>query len=168
MTETYGLLIERQSRHGSEQVHAKLMARREGQDHPINVIDAPLAELGMYGHAYAYDGQAKLIGWEPEYRDVFAIDQVRAAGMAKMLKRLAAAFAKDGVSEDPSDGLMSMAKLFKLTFIVERAGPARSAFQESQWTWRDIPAGRDRYRVLVEEAKAVELTKPENAKRAAA
>ena len=163
---TYGLLLRRELKYGTEKVAAYMVCREAGKDHPYGVSsdgentydrEVPkhmhgllLDGLGMYGFVNDTN-DFSFIGHEVEYRDVFCIDLRKATRIAKTLKRVLARLNKDNAYE-PGDRLVSLAKALKLDFVVEQIDKFGSNYSDNKWRWMTIPEGRDRYRALIVEA----------------
>ena len=161
----YGLLIERSNKYGSEYVTANVVRRREedgdrplgcsgdgelyaGSGCPKHLLGLVVDGLGLYG--FISDSDASYIGGGVEFRDVFAIDQMKLGRMVKAIKRVNARIEKDQARE-PGDKLVSLAKALKLSFVVQRIGERR---RDPDWRFMSIEEGRNRYRDMIDEAKA--------------
>lgn len=155
---TYGLLIEQTTKYGTEYVTARVIARETVDgveaDYPINPSDQYGEKLshdglGLYGHVY----DDRLIGTEPTYQDVFAIDANKARKMAKTLDLIDRQNTKDGSRTAP-EAFMTLARALKLKFVVQRkgGGMARSSYCDNQWRWMSIPDGKFAYEQLIREA----------------
>lgn len=176
---TFGLLIRRRESYGTNYIDATVVSRKKDEyDHPIGCGDFrwewpkhlqtfELDGLGM--HLFASDlrddhGRARVIGAEIEYREVFSVDERKAARMIRTLKKVHARVHKDSAHE-PGDRLVAIAKALKLTFVVEDLSPSFRTSDGARWIWMDVPQGRDRFRALIEEVERehtarLALTKP--------
>lgn len=162
---TYGLLLSRRFEHGTEYVEVSLISREDENEYPKGVsslytweLPKPLAGcefdgLGMYGFvSEANDNQ--YIGYEAEYRGVYAVDESRARRMAKTLNRVNNRIQKDR-AHDPGDKLVAIARALKLDFVVERVGKRiGSSYADMDWRWMTVEEGRNRYRELIATAIA--------------
>lgn len=164
----YGLMIERLNQHGTEYVHAHVVAREpeafkdgdyprgcgsDGESEfdknvPKHMHEQMLDGLGMYGFASEYN-DCEFIGYDVEYRNVYAIDLRKTQRMQRTLKRVLARIERD-CAREPGDKFTALAKALKLTFVVERKTPRGVA--NPQWAWMSVEEGRNRYRQLIEAA----------------
>lgn len=151
-----GLLIEAELLHGTDYVTVRVMGRINDQDHPINLVrdlgqDIELDGLMMRGHIYMLrDGGARLIGYEPEYRDVYAVNQRKAALMSKTLLKVERACLKANATE-PGDVFMALAKAIGASFAIHRVGDrVASMMSEDRWRFMSLTEGRNYYRSLIE------------------
>ena len=167
MSKTYGLLIQRFNRYGTEYVAARLICRESGADYPVNPSSdgesvfygsAPkhlhglqLAELGMKGFVSEMN-HFQYIGYEVEYEEVRGIHLPQIERMAKTLRKVVNFINKQSAHE-PGDYFLAFAKSLKLSFVVEQTGGREAGFyQDCKWRWMTIEEGRNRFRQLIEEA----------------
>ena len=161
----YGLLIEKINRYGTDHIEARICRREDGKDYPLgcssdgerffsdnvpkHLIGTMLDGLGMYG--FVTDGKdPAYIGYDIEYRDVYAMSERKLGAMLKTIKRVNARVDKDQARE-AGDKFMALANVLKLSFVAERIGPRGPA---SQWRWMTIAEGRNRFRDLIEQTVA--------------
>ncbi len=166
-TREYGLLIASRNSYGTDYITATVVVREDGGDSPLNpwsdgecsyygtpkhLDGLQLDGFGMHGHVMTGNDPA-YIGYAPEFREVFAIDERRLARMAATFHKIRRQFAKDMPAE-PGDTLMSLAASLRLTFACWRIGdaPERSSYSDNRWRWATIPEGRDYFRRVVAEA----------------
>ena len=163
----YGLLIGRSNDHGSERVEAHIVRREvdsersypmgcsgdgecfAGYGCPKHLLGLALDGLGMYGFVSDH-GEPEYIGYEVEYRNVFAAGEAKLTRMVKAIKRVNARVAKDEARE-PGDKFMAMAKALKLSFAVIRIGERRS---NPDWRFMTITEGRNLFRQMIDDAVA--------------
>jgi len=164
---TYGLLIERKNNYGTEYVIARVVCREPGHDYPRGCSSdgeqswddsvpkfahgQQLDGLSMHGFVSDFN-DCDYIGYEAEYRDVYAVELPKAHRMFKTLRKVTKARQKDK-AYDPSDTFVSLAKCLHLTFACWRVGDARADFRDGQYVWADIAEGRNHFRRLIEQAK---------------
>jgi hypothetical protein len=167
----YGLLIERNSDHGTERIIARLVRREDNQDHPLGCNSRGESDiwsasskpyhwsrqydgLGMFGFVSDISNEFRYIGFEPEYRDAYAIDLRTATRMVKTLTVVQRAIAKAAAYE-PCDQFAAMANGLRLDFVVEKKGNRLgSSYSDHEWRFMTIPEGRNRFRQLIAEAIA--------------
>jgi len=161
----YGLLIERINRYGTEYVEVKLTRREPDRDYPLgcssdgesfygegvpkHLIGLNLDGLGMRG--FVSDTDAAYIAASIEYSDVHSMDERKLRRMVKTIKKVNDRVQKDEARE-PGDKFMALAAALKLSFAVERKGKPGPG--TPQWRWMSIVEGRNRYRAMIEEARA--------------
>jgi hypothetical protein len=162
----YGLLIERRNDHGTSQVWATVCAREDGKDYPLgcsgdgeNEFDKDVPKhmhgllvdgLGLYGFLSEHGGH--FYGADLEYRNVFSVNLPKTERMTRTLKRVWARFNKDQARE-PGDRFAALASALKLTFTCERLQPEVTARTGEKFRFMPLAEGRNRYRVLIEEAE---------------
>lgn len=162
----YGLLLQRENRHGTDYVVARIV-RRDGEspigcstdgerewdgEVPKHLRGTHLDGLCMHGFVSDF-GDCDYIGFEPEYRDVYAVDLRKAQAMAKTIKRVVAQQERDKARE-PGDVLASFAKALKLGFVAKRRGPNKgSSYSDNEWNFMSIAEGRNEFRHLINEAR---------------
>jgi hypothetical protein len=170
----FGLLLRSIPRYGSRYVEVVLCSRKPGagdDEAPLGVADdscdpqrpkhldtLALDGLGLYGFVSGYrDGGAELcpfIGDKAEYRNLYVIDERRAALMAKTLKKINAAMSKAKAYE-PGDRFAVLAGALRLDFVVEDR--ERDLPRNGQrWRYMTVAEGRNRYREIIEQACATE------------
>lgn len=169
MTESnrsFGLMLERKQNMGTRYVTVTMMSRKDGENHPLgcgsNTWEWPkrfanlyLDGLGLYGFVTDHD-RFDYIGYDLEFRDVYAVDADKARRMLAMLKKVNRQIDASKAYE-PGDKLMAIAKALKLDFVVERVNPAKqfgSSWNDMDWRWMSVDEGRNRYRTLIAEARA--------------
>lgn len=165
-TKTYGLLIDRENRYGTEYVTASAMARDGDSAYPVGLngifssLDGSAKHqrgltidgLKMRGHFYDGADGWRMIGFEPEYYDVYNVDLRKAQAMVKTLARVNKRIERDGSSE-AGDILRSVCDALRLEWVVERVGTYHGTeWRDCDWCWHDIGDGRRRLRSLIEEA----------------
>lgn len=102
------------------------------------------------------DGTA--CGFQPGFRNVHAVYEHDVVAMAKTLKLINARLRKDEAYE-PGDQLFSFAAALKLSFVVERISNSySSSYDADKWRWMSVAEGRNRFRQLIEDAKAATKT----------
>jgi hypothetical protein len=170
----FGLLIERDTKDRTSYVAASLIGREDDREYPIGISDGlgdyerpkhlqglALDGLSIRGFV-SNSGDNSFIGYDPEYRNVYSVDLPLARKMARTLDRITKRRRKDAAYE-PGDTLMSLAKVLKLEFVVERRVSKRagqgSSWSESDWRWMTVEEGRNRFRALIEEARAEEIAR---------
>jgi hypothetical protein len=167
MTEevTYGLLIQRFHRYGSEHVSAKVMQKKPGDDFPTHIGSFSswdgrwdLADLGIYG--MVSDGsfgkpEHFLCGSGIEWEDTGRVPLGRAKAMAKMAAKIEKALSAEDARE-PGDMFMVLAKIAGARWVaMPRGGEPNgsSSLRDERWVWYTVPEGRNRYRQLIQEAE---------------
>lgn len=164
-TDEFGLLIDRKNEHGTEYVTVHVVRREVGREAPLGCgsdvemfYDCPahlkglaVDGLGMYGFV-SESIDIDFIGYEVEFRNVFAMGERKLAGMLKALKRVNARIQKDEARE-AGDKFVAFAKALKLSFSVTRKGERRHNVTP-EWQFMTIAEGRNRYRQMIEEAVA--------------
>lgn len=173
-TDTYGLLIERAddpARFGlprTIRVRARLVRREADKQHPLNPpnedfgADFPphlkrmtLEDLAMLGWVSDY-GAHDFIGYEPTYYNRYRIGLRNAERMVKTLKHIGKRFEKDAAFS-AVDQFVSLCTALRLEFVVERIGdqhPGEYLYSDHNWRWMSIAEGRNRYRAMIEAARA--------------
>lgn len=162
----YGLLLRRQNQHGTDYVVAEIVTREndhprgcssDGEhswhdDTPKHLNGTQLDGLCMHGFVSDFN-ECDYIGYQPEYRGVYAVDMRKAERMAKTLKRVNARIEKDKARE-PGDVMEAFAKALKLSFVATRQGPQKgSSFADNQWNFMSVAEGRNEFRHLIQEAR---------------
>jgi hypothetical protein len=160
---TYGLLISEYVEHGYNHVKAELICREDGYDYPRNpsdwISEGPLkglylSNLGMLGFCSNYD--AEFIGYEPAYNHPYRVKHDDAKRMVKTLNRVFARIDKDDARE-PGDMFLSLCHALNLDFVVVKSDGSSiggGLYSDSRWQWLSVGEGRNRYRAMVEQAKA--------------
>lgn len=148
---SYGFLIERISRYGNDYVVARFISREDSKDYPRG-CDHPLDGFTLEGHVYRYrDEPAHLLGFEPNYRDIYSIDRRKAERMAACLKKIEGQIAKDA-SRSPGEIYMSAVRAFKLSFAVSRRDKnVMSSYSDNEWNWWTVQDGKGYLESLVQE-----------------
>lgn len=167
---SYGFLIERQNRHGTEYLIARAMCRENGEGHPINPdthgessYDERVprrhrgrfyAGLGMHGHVYDGADGPRVIGFEPDYRDLYALGEREIESMLRTMRRVNKGLHADAV-RDVGDVLFSAAKTLGFDWCVEKrdsnTNPAGWGYAADSWYWMAVGDGRNRVRALAEQ-----------------
>jgi hypothetical protein len=166
-TKEYGLLVERINNHGTEYIVARVTSRRDDKpygcssdgemewdaDVPKHLRGGRLDGLCMHGFISDFS-ECDYIGFQPEYRDVYAIDLPKLERMRRTMKRVTAQITKDK-SYEAGDVFMSLAKALKLSFVVHRIGKVvqGGAWCDNQWHFMDIESGRNYFRNAIEQAR---------------
>jgi len=159
----FGLHIERLQHYGTEYVRAVICRRDPEHEHPLGVsnlseFDSQMPKhlkrfaldgLGMYGFI-SDSSDLAYIGFEPEFRDVFAMHLPKLEAMARTLKRVVTHERKVEAYE-PGDRFMSLAKSLKLSFAVERLSPRGD--RNHSWRWMSVEEGRNRFRDMIDQAR---------------
>jgi hypothetical protein len=162
----YGLLIDRINQHGTEYVTVHVVRRRaedgdvplgcsgDGETYlgygcPKHLLGLVVDGLGMYGFV-SDSGDAAYIGYDVEFRNVYASDERKLGRMLKAIKRVNARIEKDE-ARDPGDKFMAFASALKLSFAVHRVGERRSS---PEWRFMSVAEGRNCYRQMIENAVA--------------
>ena len=156
---TFGFFLERNNRHGTEHITARVVPRENGNHHPLGVGFDWNWPKGMYLDGLGIDGfvsdsnDGDYIGHSPEYRDVYSVGMSNAPKMVKTLKAIWKRIDKDA-ARDPGDMLLSMGKVLGLTFVVvavsHRPG---GAWSDQDYRWMSLGEGRNEFRALIEAAK---------------
>jgi hypothetical protein len=161
---TYGLLIRRENRYGTEYISAQLVKREDGHDAPRGVLseyDRPKHLEGLHLENLGIEGfildDGHLCGFQPGYRSVHHAYEHDVVAMAKTLKLINAKLRKDA-AEEPGDILASFAAALKLSFVVEMRSRDSYYNSANQWRWMSIAEGRNRFRQLVADAKEATKT----------
>lgn len=152
---TYGFLLEQVNNYGSEYVKARIVARQDNNDYPGNATrtfspdERHFDGLSLIGHVY----DNRIIGFWPEYRDVFSVDLSRARIMEKTLAKIEKALAKESVYDCDAPLIYSVvAKTLKLSFAVEQKSGHSTTYCENRWHFMTIPEGRNRLYHLANQA----------------
>lgn len=159
---TYGLVISREQRHGTEYVSARIVAREEGSYHPLGVGQSyewpkhleglDIDDLGMDGFISDLNDN-QFIGHEVEYRQVYSINASKARRMAKTLDKINRYIDAEKAYE-PGDKLVAFAKVLRLEFIaVATTKSAGWRWADRNWLFMSIGEGRNRFRELITEAR---------------
>lgn len=170
----FGLLIRRYKSYGTSRVDVYVTSRKESEgmsplgcgddcftwERPKHLAKYALDGLGMYGFVSDYADKA-FIGDAVEYRDVFAIDQRRADKMLKTLRRINARLAMHEARE-PGDKFQVLADFLRADFVVEDRQNDLPKNGE-RWRWMSVAEGRNRYRQLIEESRAIKQPEQESA-----
>jgi hypothetical protein len=119
---------------------------------PKHLLGLQLDGLCMHG-LVSDSGDFSYIRYEPEYRDVYAVELPKATRMVKTLKRVIDRKHKDQAYE-AGDVFMSLANALKLSFAVHRVCKVGTAYDDNNWRFMDLAEGRNCYRDLIEEARA--------------
>jgi hypothetical protein len=165
-TNEYGLLIERRNNYGTEYITARITSRRDDKPYgcasdgerewdaevPKHLRNGQLDGLCMHGFISDF-GDCEYIGYEPEYRDVYAINLPKLERMRRTMKRVTAQIAKDK-SREAGDMFMSLAKALKLSFVTHRIGKVvQGGWNDNEWHFSDIEEGRNYFRNAIEQAR---------------
>lgn len=166
----FGLLLERSDDRAGYgisrtiRVRAALMRRDQGHDHPLNPpsysYDLPkhlqgmtLDDLAARGFVSDLDGNP-FIGFEPGYYGRYCTELHDAERMVKTLKHIHRRFEKDA-AYTAVDQFVSLCATLRLEFVVERADDyASSSYCDNNWRWMSIAEGRNRYRQMIDTARA--------------
>lgn len=161
---------------GSIRISVGVVMRDEGGDYPCNVNlsrtaswdkrcpkrlrGMNLEDLGMLGHVFESRDQGNtLIGYEPEYRNVYCIDLRKAETITKTLKALERAKErwrkKNGYGINPSQMMAILAAFVGAKFVVFRDEvdhPSKAMFYRDNgpWTFLPVALGIDKYAVEVD------------------
>lgn len=172
---TYGLLLKSDIDQGTRRVTVELIGRDPGKDYPVGNSDSYLHDSDRPKHllGHAIDGLGlfgfvsdlndwSYIGYEAEFRSFYSVDQSKAAGMVKTLKRVNAAIHKS-LAYEPGDKMIALATALKLEFVVERRTNQRGpCFGDNDWNWMTVEEGRNRYRNLIrEQCEAARAANPQ-------
>jgi hypothetical protein len=167
----YGLQLWREQTHlglvRTEYVKLRLCRRDEKYFHPIGCgnelyeSQTPKHLRGLSLDGLGLDGfisssvPHNFIGADAcEYRDIYSIDRAKADRMSRTLRRVSARVLRDK-SHEPGDVMMSLVRALRLTFVVEQVH--RSSVMPSvagDWRWMSCEQGRERYRAMIDEARA--------------
>jgi hypothetical protein len=167
-TKDFGLLIERRNNYGTEYVIARIVNRSDDdkplgcdsngelnwhENAPKHLHGGQLDGLCMHGFISDF-GDCDYIGFQPEYRDVYAVDLPKVERMRKTLQRVSKQLAKDKAYE-AGDIFLSLAKALKLSFVVHRTGKIVSggAWNDNEWHFMGIEEGRNYFRNTIEQAR---------------
>lgn len=159
--ETYGLLLRKANRYGTDYVVAEVIVRNEegkirnasdsityDRIKPLNTY--ALEGLQMDGFVSEF-GDPRYIGFEPRYRDRYSVELRDAMRMAKTLGKIYA-HVKKAFAQEPGDWFMSLCKVLKISFVVESKNPHyTSSYDDNKWRWMSVGEGRNRYRELINE-----------------
>jgi len=163
----YGLMLQRVQRVGTDYIELHIVRREKerpdvplgcsgdgeifaGYGCPKHLLGLALDGLGMRGFVSDSTSNVSFIGHGVEFYDVYSSHERKLRRMLKAVKRVNDRIAKDEARE-PGDQLVAFAKALKLSFVVERIGPAR---RDPDWRWMTIQEGRNRYRTLIDQAVA--------------
>lgn len=164
----YGLMIDRTNTYGTDYVEVHVVRREPDREAPLgcsgdgeiyagygcpkHLLGLALDGLGMYG--FISDSDSAFIGYDVEFRNVYASGQGKLRRMLKAIGRVNARIEKDE-ARDAGDKFMAFAKALKLSFAVTRIGERGP---NPEWRFMSIVEGRNAYRQMietaVEEAKA--------------
>lgn len=162
---TYGFIIESSIDYGTTYIKARVVCRESGKDSPLGASDWNLGDSdspknlcgltldGLTLRGFVSDsGEPHFLLHDPEYTDCFSVDFGKARRMAKTLAKVTKKIS-DSRAHEPGDVFTAFAAALKLTFVVERTGQRRgSSYSDSDWQWRTIEDGRNRFRQLIEKA----------------
>lgn len=160
----YGLLIEVRNEHGTQRIAVSVCVREPEHDYPTGCnsngesqfdenVPRHLRRLVLDGlglHGFVDDTDGQFLVDEVKYRNVHSAGILRLEWMIKTLKRVRVCMAKDNANE-PGDRFTALAAALKLNFAVEQLtqNPANP-----RWNWMSVADGRNRYRELIEQARA--------------
>lgn len=172
----YGFLIETGKFADSPSVVARVLAKREDEDHPINP-DSSRGENAAWGGApkkadglYLADLELRCyVGSDGKYfhgpdirfDSVRFVDEELAAKLLRTMKRINREIAKTNARE-PDDVLMAVGRAIGATLhIVPGGEPHRGSFySDNEWRFGDLTEARDEFRRAITELKTKHL-KPE-------
>jgi len=161
---TFGLMLRKVNRYGTDYVIAELVRREDDHHAPRNASDmfnwerpkhlqgCQLENLVMEG--FLTDPSqygSRFIGYEPRYRNVYSADLVASERMAKTLRKIYNRARKDE-AQTPEHWFMALCSTLRLSFVVECASeyPA-SSYDDNKWNWMSVNRGRNRYLQLIDE-----------------
>lgn len=159
---TYGLLLRIENLHGSQYLVAEIVRREGEHDAPRNCSDGLFSESGRPKHlekfslsglamrGFVSDSRdAALIGYEPCYYNVYSVDERNARRMLATLAHINRRITKDA-AYSAVDCFAAFCAALRLSFVVEcHDDHKRSSYDDNQWHWQSIGAGRNRYRDLI-------------------
>ena len=165
---TYGFHLFHENQHGTDYIRCRLMVREDDAENPINpraggecaIWGAPKRFAGycfdgfeINGFYSERDGDLGLIGFGPEFRDLYHADAACVAAMHKTMSRVTKAMFRDQ-ARDPGDIYSAVAKSLGLSFAVEKIeNPSGgSTYRDHRWNWMSIKEGRNALREMIKTA----------------
>ncbi|MCH8996701.1 MAG: hypothetical protein IID48_00355 [Proteobacteria bacterium] len=161
----YGFHLLHENQYGTERVVCRLMVRVDDSESPINpnnsaestIWDAPKRFDGygfdgfvLDGFVAEMNGSVSLIGFGPEFREVFSADVRCVAAMHKTMQRATKAMLRDQ-ARDPGDIYTAVAKALGLSFAVRKIeNPSGGCdYRDHRWQWMSVEEGRNELRHMI-------------------
>jgi hypothetical protein len=160
---TYGWLIEKEDRFGTEYLVARAVCRENNELHPLNcrndgestIWDAPkkldgFLLDGLELASWISDIDGRPVHADLSFRNTYSINMRTAKAALKTLRKAHKAIDKAEAWE-PADAAYAVGKALGFTFTVERKGPPGGSYPASKWTFTSLEAGRNSFRKLSRE-----------------